>query len=199
MSVDFAPLTNSYFAMRHGQSMANVAGKIVSDPVIGVSDYGLSNNGRQQVLRSSEDFMTRNRLSRQTRIISSDFLRARETAQLLAEILGSDEVQFVAELRERYFGEFDGQSDRNYQRVWELDKDNPDHQEFGVESVNAVGARVSRLITILEKQYRGEQIILVAHGDVLQIAQTFFKGLPAEQHRQVPHLEVAEIRPLLKS
>ena len=200
MPVDYAHLKNSYFAMRHGQSMANVAGKIVSDPAIGESDYGLSDYGRHQVLESAEDFAKSLPGCSKIRIISSDFLRARETADLLAESLGSEvEVQFVTELRERYFGEFDGQSDRNYQRVWELDKDNPEHQVFGVESVNSVWGRVERLITSLEQQNRGEQFVLVAHGDVLQIAQTLFLGVAAEQHRKLPHLDVAEIRHLQAS
>ena len=43
------PLKNRYFAMRHGQSEANAAGIIVSDPANGCPRYGLTPLGRQQV------------------------------------------------------------------------------------------------------------------------------------------------------
>jgi len=39
---------NSFFALRHGQSLANVAGIIASNPDIACSNYGLSDVGKEQ-------------------------------------------------------------------------------------------------------------------------------------------------------
>ena len=52
--------SNKYLIMRHGESEANVAGLIVSDPAIGCERYGLTELGRQQVLRSVTDYMLAN-------------------------------------------------------------------------------------------------------------------------------------------
>ena len=195
MILNFKQLNNIYYAMRHGQSLANIERIIVSDPAIGTVAYGLSSVGREQVMASAGQFLGCNRLAAQCRIVSSDFLRARETAQLLAAVLQCA-VPVVTDpsLRERYFGELDGLGDQHYQQVWDMDADDPGHRHWDVESVVSVRERVASLVSDLESQYLGEQLILVAHGDVLQIAQTLFSGLSGQQHRSLPHLQVAELR-----
>jgi probable phosphoglycerate mutase len=191
-------LKNQYFAMRHGQSEANVAGIIVSDPRIGCKQYGLTEHGQQQVIESASN--TRE-LKQDTLIISSDFLRAQNTAEFTQKILNTTHpIQYSTALRERFFGELNGQDDTQYQMVWDIDQQNPDHQDFGVESANQVVLRTSALIKQLEEQSfngqdnTGKNILLVAHGDVLQLLQTWFQDVPASQHRSLLHLETAEIR-----
>jgi len=196
-------LKNQYFAMRHGQSEANVAGIIVSDPNIGCSQYGLTEHGQQQVIESASNTKE---LKQDTLIISSDFLRAQNTAEITQKILNTTyPIQYSTALRERFFGVLNGQNDTQYQMVWDIDQQNPDHQEFGVESTNQVVLRASALIKQLEEQSfngqdnhdqhnTGKNILLVAHGDVLQLLQTWFQDVPASQHRSLPHLETAEIR-----
>lgn len=184
-------LKNQYFAMRHGQSEANVAGIIVSDPATGCNHYGLSETGKKQVL----DAIERAGLNGATRIICSDFLRAKETADIVQSVIHSHHgVQYSPQLRERFFGELNGLGDECYRKVWMLDRDDANHQAFGVESANHVVTRVSGLIESLEDAFKGESILLVAHGDVLQLLQTWFQGVPATQHRKLQHLDTAEIR-----
>jgi len=192
------PLKNRYFAMRHGQSEANMAGIIVSDPQIGCNQYGLTALGQQQVIKSASNTTE---LNQDTLIISSDFLRAQHTAEITQKILNTlQPIQYSTALRERFFGELNGKNDSQYQMVWDIDQQNPDHQKFNVESANQVVSRVSALIMQLEQQYFdlhknvGQKILLVAHGDVLQLLQTWFQNVPASQHRSLPHLETAEIR-----
>jgi broad specificity phosphatase PhoE len=40
-------------------------------------------------------------------------------------------------------------------------------------------------------------VVLVSHGDVLQILQTAFEGLDPSKHRSIPHLPTAELRQLM--
>jgi broad specificity phosphatase PhoE len=186
-------LHNTYFVMRHGQSEANVAGIIASDPAIGCQQYGLTQTGKQQVSASVKNSPD---LGNGVRIISSGFLRTKETAEIAGSVLKTQNpVQYTKELRERFFGDLNGQSDQRYQDVWDLDQQNADHQEYDVESANQVVVRASSLIQQLEKQFiNNEVFLLVAHGDVLQLLQTWFQGVPASQHRELPHLSTAEIR-----
>ena len=184
--------------MRHGQSEANVAGIIVSDPQIGCNQFGLTALGQQQVIKSASNT---SKLNQDTLIISSDFLRAKNTAETTQKILNTlQPIQYSIALRERFFGELNGKNDSQYQMVWDIDQQNPDHQKFNVESANQVVSRISALIMQLEQQYFdlhknvGQKILLVAHGDVLQLLQTWFQNVPASQHRSLPHLETAEIR-----
>jgi probable phosphoglycerate mutase len=171
--LDIERLNNRYFAMRHGHSLANQQGIIVSHPDNGCENYGLSGLGREQVRASLRQH---SQLDAKTMVVSSDFKRARESAGIACEILASDE---------------------SYDQVWRQDEANPDSQARGVESANQVMARVTAVIADYENQYSAATILLVSHGDALQILQTAFAGLDASSHRQLEHLHTAEIRQLL--
>jgi probable phosphoglycerate mutase len=187
-------LNNRYFAMRHGHSMANQQGIIVSHPDNGRNNYGLSELGREQVKASLQQDSY---LDAGTVIVTSDFKRARETAGIVFEMLAcSASLCEEPRLRERDFGELELGADDRYNEVWQQDEVNPDSQFRGVESVNQLMARVSSVVADYENQYSGATILFVSHGDALQILQTAFARLDASTHRQLEHLHTAEIRQL---
>ena len=180
--------------MRHGHSEANEAGIVVSDPDLGTTGFGLSREGVGQVELT---LSTNRELDQDTLIISSDFKRAWETAELMHTKLGCT-CPLITDrrLRERYFGRHDGGSDSIYPQVWEMDRIDPSHTRNEIESADAVMQRAVDLIVELERDYRNIKIVLVAHGDVLQILQTAFARLSAGQHRDQPHLGTGELRRL---
>lgn len=184
---------NHYLIMRHGQSEANIAGLIVSDPASGCERYGLTEQGRQQVVASATQY-TGIRISR---VICSDFLRTTQTASLAAETLGLLSPQIEVGLRERFFGDWEGKSDVNYQDIWQLDQQAEKQTVQGIETVQQVRQRGLNVIENLEQQFQNEVILLVSHGDMLQILLTAFVGIPADQHRTLPHHDQGEIKPLV--
>jgi len=188
-------LNNRYFAMRHGHSLANQQGIIVSHPENGRDNYGLSELGRKQVRASLRQ---NNQLDANTVVVTSDFKRARDSADIAFELFACG-VSICEEprLRERHFGELELASDDSYDQVWQQDEVNPDSRVRGVESANQVMARVTAVIADYENQYSAATILLVSHGDALQILQTAFARLDASTHRQLEHLHTAEIRQLL--
>ncbi|MCP4135329.1 MAG: histidine phosphatase family protein, partial [bacterium] len=169
------------------ESKANVAGIIVSDPKIGTTDYGLTDLGRKQI----KDSFQPNNI---TKIYSSDFLRARETAQIAAQLCSINHIEYTHLLRERYFGDHDGKPDKHYGTVWQEDQNNPDNTNNNVESPNSVKERVFGLIKECEKKHKNETILFVSHGDALQILLAIMQGLPSNKHRSLPHLDKSEIR-----
>jgi probable phosphoglycerate mutase len=186
-------LKNQYFIMRHGQSKANLQGIIISHPENGVhEDYALTELGRAQANTSAMNSL----LTSQTILYTSDFSRARETAEIVQKILEVPEIHVSEKLRERHFGNYEKTHSANYHEVWKFDRNDPDHMENGVESVHSVLKRATSLILEIEKIYQDKDILLVAHGDTLQILQTGFLKVSPAQHRSLPHLEVAEIRQL---
>jgi broad specificity phosphatase PhoE len=56
--------------------------------------------------------------------------------------------------------------------------------------------RATALVADLERRYSGRDVLLVSHGDTLQILQAGFARMDPAAHRRLPHLGVAEIRPL---
>ena len=186
-------LTNTFSIMRHGQSKANVAGVIVScieNDLRG--DYGLSELGRAQALEAAQACG----LSSGTVIFSSDFSRARQTAEIVRAHLDAPEVNLVTALRERCFGDWEGSSTDNYARVWAADETDSNQVGSGVEPVAAVLDRTTALIVDLDRRYSGRHILLVSHGDTLQILQAAFLRLSPTRHRRLPALRTAEIRQL---
>lgn len=169
-------LHNHYVLLRHGRSQANEAEIIVSDPQHGVSGYGLTAEGREAVSRSVLRAKDTGLLNEESIIYSSDFMRARETAQIAAHILGISDIHTTEALRERYFGTWDGKDHNNYHEVWRNDQEDHTHTIDGVESIESVKDRTLGLIDTLESQYSGATLLLVSHGDTLDILRTAILG-----------------------
>lgn len=201
-------LRNSYYALRHGQSKANVAGIIASDPKVATVEYGLSDLGKEQATKAGrailEEYSSKGYDG--ILVLSSDFLRAMETAECASQaVKDAEEIQFDSitvetRLRERFFGKWDLGSDKHYNDVWVDDAVDPSHTKNGVESVQSVLHRTTEMILEWDQKYKGHMIICVAHGDVLQILQSGFNKIDCSQHRSLEHLETATLRKLeLKS
>ncbi len=199
-------LHNRYFIIRHGESEANIANIILSHPKHGTKGYGLTKKGESQV----ENAIKKNKtLDSETEIYSSDFMRAKETAKIVQEYIHAKKITLSKSLRERSFGNWEKTSNKNYEKVWTEDSKNPHHKIERVESASEVLNRVVKLILKLEKKFKnppermgnssiraGRKILLVAHGDTLQILQTVFLKKSPSMHRKIKHLELAEIREL---
>jgi len=164
-------LKNRYFLMRHGESEANRQELVISAPSDGVHAYGLTPLGKQQAFESASK---NKELDKDTIIYASDFLRTQETAKEVQKALGTGEINTTIDLRERYFGEFEGKHHSHYPIIFKLDEKNPEHTEYQVESVMEVLERTSHLVYELEKQYNNEKILLVSHGDPLHILHAGF-------------------------
>ncbi|MEN9558239.1 MAG: hypothetical protein RL141_608, partial [Candidatus Parcubacteria bacterium] len=127
----------------------------------------------------------------------SPFSRCRRTAEIAKEVLGvPTDILFDDRLRERWFGDWEKTSSEHYSRVWADDQQDPHHTVKNVESAVEVQKRTMALIQMLEGRYHRAQILLVSHGDALQIMQTALKKQSPALHRALPHLETAEIRAL---
>jgi probable phosphoglycerate mutase len=196
-------LANTYHVMRHGESKANQAGVIVSRiETDRGGDWGLSDLGRRQAAAAARA----SGLPTGTVICSSDFSRARETAEIVRAHLGAPEVTVTAALRERSFGDLEGTPVAGYARVWTADEANAGHSEdghpehghpqHGVEPAGAVLDRATAFVAGLERRHSGQDILLVSHGDTLQILQAGFLRMDPARHRALPHLGTAEIRRL---
>ena len=172
------PLTHTYYALRHGQSLANVLKIISSDPQISVDNHGLSNVGKVQAKAAGDafvsDYISNNNNNNNTSttaeattnshggyqgvaIFSSDFARARETATIFADSLTKANIPLFlgavihdSRLRERYFGMLNNGSDARYQEVWDVDVTNPNHTMFNCESANSVLSRTTKFICELD-------------------------------------------------
>ena len=189
---------NRYFALRHGESEANVLGVAVGDPQRGVEGFGLTDLGRQQVVEAASAFKESYGPSPDdTEIVASDFLRTRETAELFAKTLGDPmPVRLREGLRERGFGELEGEDNRTMAALLETGGLDALIHRFGYERAESVQRRVVRVIWDLEEESQGKTVILVSHADPIQFQMGAFAGVDVSEHERIAPLGYAEIAEL---
>ena len=66
--------------------------------------------------------------------------------------------------------------------------------DTAAKEFHANQAAMRTLVAELEQRFSGRDILLVSHGDTLQILQAGFRGMSPARHRGLPHLDTAEIR-----
>ena len=137
-------------------------------------------------------------LSKKLVIVSSDFKRTRETAEILHSELGVEQpIRFEIALRERGLGSMNMTYNwDNVPQMWALDELDPTHTEYNCESVMSMTVRTSRLVQQLDKEYNDMNIILVSHGDPCQCLHAIFIGLNPNEFRTIPGIQNCEIRSL---
>ena len=120
----------------------------------------------------------------------SDLLRASQTAAEIGAVTG---VPVVPETvwRERHFGRFQGwvyadiQRDdpETYRRIEARD---PDLDLQGGESLMQVRARIEAALAGLVQRYRGQRVVVVSHGGVLDAIYRLVTGKPVSEPRDFP-------------
>lgn len=171
-----------FYVMRHGESEANVQLIISSDPEISTKTHGLTELGKCQVQSSSLKLIEDLKYFDDIYIYHSDFLRTKMTAEILKSAINEqigDKLKYFGpdiRLRERYFGDYNGDHDNFYDVVWDHDQnlDVMDPPPRGVETCASVAYRGTELMRDhvqeheLNKTHK-EAIIMVCHGDVASI------------------------------
>ena len=178
------------YGLRHGQSEANEQGIIVSDPAVGFKGCGLTPAGRAQVSGASSAAP----LGQDALIFCSPFLRTLETARILAEARGVEDVTPDERLIERHFGTLEGSSDKCYGQVWDLDRRDPYHAHWQVESVRSVWQRFDSLWTECRRRHIDRTVVFVTHGDVLSIGACGLQQADLTTHHERFSFETAELR-----
>ena len=165
------PLQNTYYLIRHGQALSNVSNILISS--IELSDESpLTDQGIQEI----EHLGLRLHTEQITGIISSDFLRTRQTAGILATQLGVP-ILLDKRLRERYLGDFNGKhidTMRSEVSLTDLQWNTCSHR---MEPYQYVLDRMIDLLRELEQTRKGEHIVLVSHSAPLRILMGWFLGI----------------------
>ncbi|KAL1347393.1 hypothetical protein HN51_023478 [Arachis hypogaea] len=192
---------NSYWVLRHGKSIPNEQGLIVSSMENGTRpEFQLATEGIEQAHVAAKLFQqeleANNIPLANVRICYSPFSRTKHTAQVVAAALNlpfeGPQCKMVEDLRERYFGpSFELLSHDKYAEIWKMDEKDPLVGQEGGESVKDVACRLTRAVTIMESEYEGCAILVVSHGDPLQILQTIL--LESIQQQEHPNKDLASI------
>jgi len=179
---------NQYWAMRHGEAESNVQNRISADP--NGADH-LTEKGKLEVRESAQKLKTGPEVQarRIDLIISSDFIRTRETTEIMARELGlsPDQIIFDERLREINPGDFAGQTWRDYNdafgaRINRLHT----HLLTGGENYNDVRQRTMAVLYEIDQKYHGKNILIVSHSLSLFLLQATTNFLTENEIIKMP-------------
>lgn len=164
--------------VRHGESQANSEGRIGGHGPTPLTDLG------HQQAQATAQILARD--LRPTVLVSSDLLRARQTAAPLAALSGL-EVAFDPRWRERSLGVMDNlpftEIAERYPDDWRrLRARDPLACPPGGETLDQVFARVSAAIEDLVAAHPGGRVVVVSHGLAIfhALAHIFGLGSPGQ-------------------
>ncbi len=162
-----------FLLIRHGETDWNKELRFQGQVDVPLNAIGLAQAQRLQarVQQSVATWAAQGQLP--TRVISSDLLRAQQTAQPVAQTLGC-ECLLETGLREQCFGSFEGlrvpeiklQQPEAWQRWLDFDAD---YAVTGAESTRVFHDRVLSALQRLAAQYPTEHLVVVTHGGVLDM------------------------------
>lgn len=165
--------------VRHGETDWNVERRLQ-----GHLDVPLNAIGHEQARAAGESLRA---LSFDV-LYSSDLLRTRQTTEAIARALGMP-FNLTAGLRERHYGGLQGlthseakvQRPQDYHVMEQRDVDTPFSE--GGESLRDFAGRVGQTLHQLAHQHRGETLLLVTHGGVLDAVNRYVRQLPLHTAR----------------
>lgn len=157
------------YAARHGETEWNKLNK-----VLGRTDIPLNETGLKQAYELAEKMRDYNI----DLIIASPLSRALETAKIVAE-KNNIPYQTDARLMEHNFGVFEGlnRNNENYQ----VTKRKYASRYEGGESFFDVVARIYPLIEELKEKYSDKNVLLVTHGGICRIINSYFYDMKNEE------------------
>lgn len=165
-------------AIRHGETAWNTDTRLQ-----GHTDIALNARGRWQANRAAQALAEESFAA----IYTSDLQRAQTTAQALASLTGHT-LQPHPGLRERHFGELQGQTHAQIEEhfpaqalLWR--QRDPHWTPSGGESLVAFHQRITDTVAELASAHLGEQIVLFAHGGVLDMLYRNATGQPLQAPR----------------
>jgi probable phosphoglycerate mutase len=159
---------STVYLVRHGQSTWNVARRIQGQ----VASPPLTPLGRRQSCRAASQVAG----SGATTLLTSDAVRARQTASVIGSVLGLAPVETPL-LREQHWGHLQGQSGDDAWATAMLLKD--DEPFPGGESRRDVRARLERLLGSDLVRDADGPVVMVSHGDTIAEAVRLLSGEPS--------------------
>ena len=156
--------STTIYLVRHGEVDWNVKGL-----VLGQKDFPLNQKGRRQAKKLAKTIAN----TRLDAIFSSDLMRAKETAEVIAHSRNLT-VKTSKALREQTFGRYEGWDKEKFINLfdkWNEMSDEERHKYTLSEDVESNENAVNRLINFIRRisnNFIGKTILIVTHGAIMR-------------------------------
>lgn len=178
------------YLVRHGESEANVLGTFPH------SDTPLTEKGRQEA-RSSAERLARKLGSHACQLLTSPFLRARQTAEEFEVALGTTAIS-VEGIRERTYGNLEGKKVGEWRSADEYFRQPGGElvllESEGAETIDEVALRAGLFLGLVRSGEYGGCVVAVSHGSFIRALLSTIDGVsPIEASQFVPQLPNAHV------
>ena len=189
---------NKYFMMRHGETEFNVKG-LISDTVN--NEDNLTELGRSQAEKAGEELKDKNI----DVIITSPFVRTKETAEIVAKTIGFDKEKIIFDdrLHEMSVPMYEGKKWSEYHNDFSKTVENFYKAPVGNESYENVRRRSMSFLYDIEKSYSGKNVLIITHGSPVWLMYAGVNNLSIEKtldlvgpEKSYNYLDNAEAVPL---
>jgi broad specificity phosphatase PhoE len=189
-------MKNNYcqiYLVRHGLTDWNEKGLLQ-----GQSDIPLNKDGEKQAIEAAKKHFKKIKFAA---IFSSDLVRAKRTAELIA-LEKKMAVETSTLLRERDFGPFEGRHFNEVMKELRLDIQSfrvltdKEAESLGIESDAKLMERFLRFLREVAVAYQRKKILVVTHGSVMRVFLTKIGYLSKEESRQVVIKNLASVKVL---
>ena len=193
-------LKNRYFFLRHGKNIHQTELKDIA------YHWPDDNPPCSLIEEGREDAKKVGKLLKDKQIdlvFSSDILRCRETAKIVAEVIGFDQNKIIYDtrLRDWNWGDFGGKPKVEFWNFYNNDK----MKAFDIptpngESWNQCKERLIKFLNELETNFQNKNILLVSHGDPLWLLEGYIKNIDNKtnlENRKETMLKTGEVREII--
>ena len=167
---------NNYFIMRHGQAENNILEVISSEPN---NPHHLTEKGKDQARVAGVALKDK----KIDLIFVSPFIRTKETAAIVAKIIGlqPDKIITDARIREVKAGQFNGKSITDYHNYFSSLLERFTKTLPQGENYSDMRKRVGEFLFDLENKYKGKNILIITHDSPQWLLKAVASGRTERQ------------------
>jgi len=183
-------MKTTFYFIRHGESLANRQHRLC-----GHADWDLTETGREQARRTAL-------LLRDVpvdAVLSSDLLRAKHTAEAVAELKGLP-VQTDPGFREIFVGPWEGQLEADVKArdgenlaAWRREL----RHVPGGESIRELYTRVRAALDRAAAAYAGKSVVVATHATPIRVLTCVLTGRPLEEAVHIPPVSNASVTKII--
>lgn len=157
------------YVARHGQNVWNAANR-----VCGITDVELTEKGIEQAQELAKLVAE----AKVDMILTSPLVRAMDTGKIVSEYCNIP-MMVDNRLIEQNYGIYEGVDRTNEEFL--VNKRNFAYRYPNGESMMQVAYRIYGLLEDIKEKYSGKDVLLISHGGVCRIVETYFNDMTNEE------------------
>jgi isoleucyl-tRNA synthetase len=167
---------NTYFITRHGETNYQAEEREDLYPWPDSKKVYLSEKGKKDILKNAKELKKK----KIDIIYSSDLYRTKQTAEIISKETGA-KIVYDKGLRDIFYGDYHNGPRSEYRKDFSKTEGFMSKKAPNGESIDDCRKRVLKTLEKIDKKHKGQNIVIVSHGDPSWIIYSTMKGISDEK------------------